>query len=192
MSARTRERATYQDVIDAPENMVAELIDGELFLSPRPRWKHSRISSRLGMIIGPPYERGQGGPGGWIIVDEPELHLDAHVLVPDMAGWRVERVSYEPLKVGMDIPPDWVCEVLSPSTGRLDRAKKLPIFAMYGVSYAWLIHPLERTLTAFRLENGRWSIIATHAGEDKVAIEPFTEVTLDLTELWGPDDPPSE
>lgn len=179
--------ATYQDVIDAPEDMVAELIGGELFLQPRAAMRHAEAASVLGMMIGPPFRLGRGGPGGWWIQHEPELHIGEDVLVPDLAGWRRD------LSPGFEVelqaayattPPQWVCEVLSPSTQGKDRIKKLPLYAAHGVSHAWLLDPLARSLEVFRLEHGRWSVLSTHAGAVSVRAEPFDAVEVDLGELW--------
>jgi Uma2 family endonuclease len=178
-------RATYEEVLSAPPNRVAELIHGVLHIQPRPGGPHARAATVLGEELGPPFNRGRGGPGGWILLDEPELHLGEHVVVPDLAGWRRERMP-----VIRDVPfftlaPDWVCEVLSKSTTKTDRAEKLPIYAEHGVPHAWLVDPLARTLDALRLENGRWSIIATHADDARVRIEPFDSIELELGALWA-------
>ncbi|MCA9551866.1 MAG: Uma2 family endonuclease, partial [Myxococcales bacterium] len=147
-----RRSATYQDVLDAPEHMVAELIEGELYLQPRPAQPHAEAASVLAMLLGPPFRLGRGGPGGWRIQYEPELHLGAHVLVPDLAGWQVEAVPEVDLtKAFVEASPQWICEVLSPSTRRIDRIKKLPIYAEHGVAHAWLLDPLARTLEVYRL-----------------------------------------
>ena len=122
-------RATYEDVLNAPENKVAEILDGELFLSPRPAPRHAAAASSLGGRVGGPFDGGIGGPGGWWILDEPELHFGEHVLVPDLAGWRRERMPAIPDVAFFTLAPDWVCEVLSPSTARIDRGEKLPIYA---------------------------------------------------------------
>src|SRR3954471_19359258 len=144
MKARITHRATYADLEKVPENMVAELIDGDLYTSPRPAGPHADTSSVLGMLIGFPYRLGRGGPGGWWIVDEPEVHLDidVEVLVPDLAGWRRERMPQIPKDHRFIIPPDWVCEVLSPSTARIDRGKKMRIYAEHGVPWMWILDPL--------------------------------------------------
>ena len=138
MTARFRTKATYEDVINAPDHLIAELIDGDLFTSPRPRLRHSNVASTVHLMLGP-LQRGPGGPGGWIFLFEPELHLGENVLVPDLAGWRRERMNEVPDAAAAELPPDWVCEVLSRSTVRLDRELKLPIYARYGVPHVWLI-----------------------------------------------------
>ncbi len=179
-------RATYQDVLDAPEHKVAEIVDGELFLTSRPRGGHSVVSSALGDELGPPFKRGRGGPGGWIILDEPELHLGDDICVPDLGGWRRETMSgVERDAAFITTVPDWVCEVLSPITERLDRARKLPIYAATGVSHAWLVHPIHRTLEVLRLHEGRWLTLAVHRDDQRVRAEPFDAIELDLAVLWA-------
>jgi Uma2 family endonuclease len=186
MTARIREQATYEDLVNLPENMVGEIIEGELFASPRPGGPHARFASVLGMDIGPAYDRGRGGPGGWWIIDEPELHLGRSVLVPDLAGWRRERMPRVPQDHVFSISPDWICEVLSPSTSRLDRAKKMPIYARHEVMYAWLVDPVDQYLEVRRLEGEKWVEVGTFSGSEKVRAEPFPEVELDLESIWGP------
>jgi Uma2 family endonuclease len=180
--------ASYQDVVDAPELMVAELIDGDMYAWPRPGGPHARVSSALGMDIGTPYDRGHGGPGGWWILFEPELHLGEQVLVPDLAGWRRERMPEIPGDQRFIISPDWVCEVLSPSTARIDRGKKIRIYAEHGVPWMWLIDPLTRIFEVFALVDTRWSLVASYTGEDVLRAEPFPEAEIDLGSIWGPDE----
>jgi Uma2 family endonuclease len=185
MESPKKKRATYQDVIDAPPTMVAEIINGELRLTSRPRLPGATAASALGNELGPPFWRGRGGPGGWIILDEPELHLADEILVPDLAGWRRERLPIIPDEAFITVPPDWVCEVLSKSTHRTDRAEKMPLYASFGVAYAWLVNPRDRTLEAYRLENGRWLQLAVHKDDERVRIEPFGAIELDLSVLWA-------
>ncbi len=177
-------RATYEDVLNAPENKVAEILDGELFLSPRPDFRHGVASFRLGYVIGAPFDRGHGGPGGWWILDQPELHLGEHVAVPDIAGWRRERVPTIPDEAYFPLAPDWACEVLSPATERIDRARKLRIYAEAGVLHLWFVNPVERTLEVMRLRDGAWTIVAVHSESDVVRAEPFEAVELELSTLW--------
>jgi Uma2 family endonuclease len=186
-------RATYQDVLDAPEHKVAEIVDGELFLSPRPARPHSRAATALGGVLVPPFDFGSGGPGGWLIDYEPELHLGDDIVVPDLGGWRREHKLEEPNEAFYVQAPDWVCEVLSPSTEQLDRTRKLRVYAREGVQHVWLVHPRWRTLEIFRLHEGTWMLVATHAGESVVRAEPFDAIDLDLSLLWrdSPFPPPS-
>ncbi|MEW5982928.1 MAG: Uma2 family endonuclease [Acidobacteriota bacterium] len=176
--------ATYEDLAALPDTMVAEIVDGELHASPRPALPHARAYSALGVLVGGPYDHGIGGPGGWWILDEPELHLGPDVLVPDLAGWRRSRMPNVPDAPFSSVAPDWVCEVLSPSTTALDRKQKLAIYAREQVAHAWLVDPAARTLEILRLEHGRWSILDVHAGSAVVRAEPFSEVDLDLAALW--------
>ena len=180
---RGLKRATYDDVLAAPENKVAEILDGELFLSPRPASRHLLASSRLGGAL-VPFEDGQGGPGGWWILDEPELHFGEDVVVPDLGGWRRERLPAIPDTAFFSLAPDWVCEVLSPATERVDRGRKLRIYAPAGVAHAWLVNPLERTVEVLRLRDGAWTIVAVCGGSDAVRIEPFEAIELALGRLW--------
>ncbi len=182
-------RATYEDVLNAPENKVAEILDGELFLSPRPAPRHAVASSRLGMVLGP-FDEGPGGPGGWWILDEPELHFVEQVVVPDLAAWRRERLPAMPEEAFFSLAPDWICEVLSPSTGRIDRGRKLRIYAEAGVAHAWFVNPLERTLEVLRLREGAWTIVAVCSDSDAVRVEPFEAIELELGRLWA--DPPTQ
>ena len=177
--------ATYADLEQLPPNMVAEIVDDELWASPRPAPRHSRAWARLTSRIEPAFDEGRGGPGGWIILGEPEIHLGKQVLVPDLAGWRRSRLPRLPATAHIAVAPDWVCEVISPSTARLDRAKKLGIYARESVQYAWLVDPLALTVEVLRLEGGRWTIIATHADDAVVRIEPFEEIEIDIGALWG-------
>jgi len=185
MSDPAKRRATYQDILDAPEHMVAEILNGELYLSPRPGAPHAAAHSALGFLLGPPFMFGNGGPGGWVILFEPELHLGQDVVVPDLAGWRCERMPQVPEDAAFTTPPDWVCEILSRSTETIDRAEKLPIYAEAGVKHAWLASAGRRTLEVLRLEQGKWLIVAIHRGDVRVRAEPFDAIELDLALLWA-------
>jgi Uma2 family endonuclease len=186
MADPAKRRATYEDVLNAPEHLVAELIDGELELSPRPAKPHAAAATALGEELGPPFKRGRGGPGGWIILDEPELHLSADVLVPDLAGWRRERMPVmTTTEAYFTLAPDWACEVVSPSTAARDRARKLPAYAREGVRHVWLVDPLQRTLEVLRLQDRNWVIVAVHEGGEMVRAEPFDAIELDLGILWA-------
>jgi Uma2 family endonuclease len=186
MAARVREHATYEDLIRLPENMVGELIEGELYASPRPAGPHTLAASASGGLLIPPFQFGINGPGGWWILHEPEVHFGANVLVPDLAGWRKERMPHIPKNHIFSIPPDWVCEVTSPSSGRIDRLKKMPLYARDEVQYAWIVEPEQQTLEAYRLQGPGWYLIGTYGEEPIARIEPFDAVEINLTLLWGP------
>jgi Uma2 family endonuclease len=185
MADPARKRATYEDVVAAPAHVVAELIHGVLHTHPRPASPHAAAASALGEELGPPFKRGRGGPGGWILLDEPELHLGEHVLVPDLAGWRRARMPTIRQAPYFTLAPDWVCEVLSESTTKIDKTEKLPIYAEHRVSHAWLVDPILRTLEVLRLEDGRWSILATYGDDARVRAEPFEAIELELGVLWA-------
>lgn len=177
--------ATYEDLEKVPDICVAEIVDGELHANPRPAPRHAVASSSIAALVGVPFHHGRGGPGGWWILGEPELHFGKNVLVPDVAGWRRERMPGIPSTAYFTVPPDWICEVLSPSTASLDRVKKLAIYAREGVAFAWLVDPVARMLEVLRLEAGRWTLLAAHAGTEAVRAEPFVEIDLKLASLWA-------
>jgi Uma2 family endonuclease len=177
--------ATYADLEALPPHVVGEIIAGELYASPRPAAPHVVAASRLGGELLGPFDRGRDGPGGWIILFEPELHLGGDVLVPDFAGWRRERMPQPPRTAAFTLAPDWLCEVLSPSTAVLDRAVKLPVYAREGVRHVWLVDPELRTLEVFRLDGEKYTLLATHAGKSNVRAEPFEALELELAYLWG-------
>lgn len=181
--------ATYQDVLDAPPNMVAEIARGRLHLQPRPAPRHARAASILGSELIGPFDRGRGGPGGWWILFEPELHLGPDILVPDIAGWRRETLPAIPDGAFFEAAPDWVCEVLSPGTRRLDLTEKRAIYGASGIGHLWLVDPLARTLEAFALEafaleDSRWVLAASVADDAEVALAPFAAVSVPLAALW--------
>lgn len=189
LPAHGRRPATYDDLLAVPDHLVAEILDGDLHTSPRPAPRHAQATSGLTIDLGGPFDRGRGGPGGWHILAEPELHLGDDVVVPDLAGWRRTRLTELPEQAFFTQAPDWVCETLSPSTERIDRGKKLAIYAREGVAHLWLLNPVAETLEAYRLEQGRWTLLVTHAGDVAARIEPFDAVELELWRLWGRSEP---
>jgi Uma2 family endonuclease len=185
-SALTQKKpATYADLEALPSHLVGEIIDGELIASPRPALLHAVAASRLGIEVGGPFDRGKGGPGGWIILDEPELHIIGQVLVPDLAGWRRERMPEVPDAGASELAPDWVCEVLSPGTAKIDRARKMRHYAAASVRHVWLVDPLATTLEIYRLDSEGWRLVETHAGDVAIRPEPFDAVELQLSSLWS-------
>jgi Uma2 family endonuclease len=184
VARRTPAPATYADIEALPPNMVGEIVQGVLYANPRPASPHARASSRLGGTLDGPFDRGRGGPGGWVILDEPELHLDDDVLVPDLAGWRRERMPAMPETAFFTLAPDWACEVLSPSTTKLDRTAKLPVYARERVGHVWLIDPLAKTLEIYRLDGDTYRLVGTHAEDASVRAEPFDAIEIELGALW--------
>jgi Uma2 family endonuclease len=180
------ELSPYERLLALPDNLVGEIIGGELYTQARPSGRHGTAELGLGATLLFPFQRGKDGPGGWWIVPEPELHFirDTEVVVPDLAGWRRERMPAIPEGHRFEVVPDWVCEILSPGTIKKDRALKLPLYARYGVAYIWLMDPLERTLEAYELRKGSWLLLATLKDDDPVGIAPFAAVTFSLGDLW--------
>lgn len=177
-------RATYQDVIDAPRSQVAEIVAGTLHTHPRPAPLHAIAASHLGDELTSPFGKGRGGPGGWWILDEPELHLAEDILVPDLAGWRRERMPEYPDVKFFTLAPDWVCEILSPSTRAIDQGLKRAIYAREGVTWLWFVDPDAHTLEAFELHNGQWLLLDTLTENDPVSLPPFDAISFSLGDLW--------
>lgn len=185
MAELTRKLATYEDLYKIPENMIGEIIDGELVATPRPSPQHSNVAASLGGELVPPYRFGRGGPGGWIILFEPEIKFsERDLLVPDFAGWRKERFPEWPRENWFSVAPDWICEILSPSTARSDRIEKMAAHARHEVLHLWLIDPRYKTLEVFRLLSGQWVKLGGFAENDKVRAEPFQEIEIELSGLW--------
>ena len=186
MAEAAKRRVTYDDLLAVPARFIAEIIHGQLVTQPRPASRHARASSWLGAELHEPFERGRrGGPGGWILLDEPELHLQEDVLVPDLAGWRRERMPELPDTAAFVLAPDWVCEVLSPHTSASDRADKMPIYARESVAHIWIIDPLAHTLEAYRLDGSNWKLLGTWRDDAVVQVEPFDAFNLELAGLWA-------
>jgi Uma2 family endonuclease len=177
----------YQQLIDLPEHVTGEILAGQLYAQPRPSGRHGLAERGLSIDLGGPFDFGRGGPGGWWIIPEPEVHFirDEEVAVPDLAGWRRERMPAIPDDHRFEVVPDWLCEILSPSTAKKDRATKLPIYAQYGVAHVWLVDPLARTLEAFELHKGHWLLLATLKDDDAVSLPPFDAISFSLADLWA-------
>lgn len=183
MGEPVQRRATYEDLLAAPAHCIAQLVDGELHVQPRPAGPHAVASSGLGTDLANPFQRGRGGPGGWIILDEPELHFGQDVVVPDLAGWRAENPP-ELEAAYFTVAPTWVCEVLSPRSAQIDRGPKADLYARVGVEYMWLADPEENLIEAFQLREGAWLRMGAWFGETKARIPPFDAVELELGPLW--------
>ena len=182
-----RRKATYEDLLKVPDTMVAEILDGELYATPRPASPHARAASGIGSDLWGSFDRppnGPGQPGGWWILFEPEMHLGPDVVVPDVAGWRREKMPVLPNVAAFTQPPDWACEVVSPTTAAADRVRKMRIYAREEVGHLWLAEPLAKTLEVYRLENGRWVVVSTHTGGEHVRAEPFAAVELEISRWW--------
>ena len=179
-------RASYQDVLAAPEHLVAEIVDGVLHTHPRPAPLHAYAYASLGAKLGNLFGSGggNGAVGGWLIFLEPELHLEKDILVPDVADWRRERMPAPPDTSYFTVAPDWVCEILSPSTRALDRGAKRDIYAREGIAHLWFVDPEAQTLEVFELRDGHWTLFETATGEAEVAPPPFGAAPFKLGDLW--------
>jgi Uma2 family endonuclease len=177
----------YEAIEALPEGITGEILHGQLHTQPRPAMRHAVAASNLGATLIGPYSRGRGGPGGWWIVDEPELHFvrDTEILVPDLAGWRRERMPEIPSDQRCEVVPDWICEVLSPATRSKDREIKMPLYARYGVAHAWIIDPGLETLEAYELRGAEWAPPAVYGTEDTVASAPFEAAAFRVADLWS-------
>jgi Uma2 family endonuclease len=186
MNSPARRLATSEDLFNLPEHLIGEILHGQLITQPRPAPRHARSASIIGGELMSPFDLGRGGPGGWWILDEPEVHLGPHILVPDLAGWRRARMPVFPETAYFTLAPDWVCEVLSPGTARTDRVVKMPIYAAQGAAWLWLVDPDQRTLEVYRLLEGHWLLELTALQDDEVAAPPFAEHRFSLADLWVP------
>ena len=186
MTAPARKRANYDDLLALPAHVIGEILGGQLSALPRPKARHAAAASTLGEELGPPFRRGRGGPGGWLFLDEPELHLGEDIVVPDLAGWRRERMPELADVAFLELSPDWICEVLSPSTARADRVTKRRIYARESVRHYWIVDPDAKTLEVGRLDEGSYRIVLSASEDDKIRAEPFDAIEIDLALLWSP------
>ncbi len=185
MSSAAPGRAGYADVLASPPGVVAEVVDGVLYQSPRPAIPHAAAAAALGEELGPPFKRAKGGPGGWIILDEPEIHLAADIVVPDLGGWRRTTLPVLPDDAYLTVAPDWVCEVASPSTRALDRGRKLDVYQRERVSHVWFVEPLDKFLEVLELDGASYRIVQRASGNEPVRLRPFDAIELDLAALWA-------
>lgn len=186
MATRSPKVATYADLQDLPPEVTGQILAGELFVMPRPGSGHALCTSVLGGDLNGAFQRGRGGPGGWWLLDEPELHLGPDVIVPDLAGWRRERMHEIEERPFFTLAPDWVCEVLSPSSVRIDRVKKPRIYVREAVRWMWLVDPAACTLEVFELDGESYRMIASFEATDRVPAKPFEALELELGALWLP------
>lgn len=192
MAEAARKKATYEDLCNIPENLTGEIINGELIVTPKPAPRHALAAVALGSKVSPRYHFGEGGgPGGWIILSEVEIMFGENLLVPDWSGWRKEHFPGWPENNWFSKAPDWICEIISPSTVGNDKIRKMDIYARFEVSYYWLVDPRDRTLETFMLKSGIWARIGAFIGHDKVKTEPFSELEFDLGSFWTEESPKS-
>ena len=192
MNQPVRRAATYADIEALPPNVVGEILFGALETHPRPAPRHGIAALSLGAELAGAFQRGRGGPGGWIFMDEPELHFGPHVIVPDIAGWRRERLPQLPDTAWIETPPDWVCEVTSPATERRDRGSKRRIYAEAGVPHYWIVNPTLRLLEAYSLTGQNWLLLASLRDDEEVSVPPFDAISFSLGQLWPYDTPAAD
>jgi Uma2 family endonuclease len=177
--------ATLADLESLPEHLRGEIIDGMLYVFPRPRAPHADVEADVVDALRGPFQKGRGGPGGWWILPEPGIQLPrAPEFVPDVAGWRRERLARPPADGPITVVPDWICEILSPTTRGYDLIVKRRFYADIGVGHLWYVDLEARALMVSRLENGHWVELGVHGVGEKVRAEPFDAVEIDLATWW--------
>lgn len=176
--------ATYKDLFEVPDHLIAEILEGDLWVSPHPAPRHSHTAVMLTVALVPPFQQGNGGPGGWQFLYEPELHLAGDVLVPDLAGWRCQRQVKLMERAHITAAPDWVCEIISKSTEKIDRGLKQRCYARHGVRYVWFADPVKQTLEVMKLAAGTWVRLLALKADAVAAAEPFEAVPFPLTQIW--------
>ena len=185
MGKPAQRESTYEELLRVPEHLVAEILNGKLHTHPRPAPRHAVSAAAIGGELYGPFHKGSGGPGGWWILTEPELHLARQVMVPNLAGWLRERMPEIPDLAWFELTPDWVCEILSPATAQTDRSIKMLLYAEHGVGHLWLVDPALHTLEAYELGNAGWTLVATLKEDDTVSLPPFAEIGFPLSALWA-------
>ena len=187
MTKPSAKAPTLADLDALPPGVVGEIIEGVLYTMTKPRARHQRTGLEIGSGLLGPFDHGRGGPGGWWIITEPGIELpNTPEISPDVAGWRRERMPEMPIDEPIRVVPDWVCEILSPTTRRHDLLRKLPYYARVAVPFLWLVDIEARVLTAHRLDGSDWRIIGTYSDETEVRIPPFDAVPLNVTDWWPP------
>lgn len=182
--------ATYDDLLAIPEDVKAEILGGELVTQPSPSFSHVKVQGGMSHYLGGPFDFDHDGPDGWWIVCEIDVRLSPHDIVrPDVVGWRRSRLSSPHGMRPVDVVPDWICEVLSPSTTKHDRFHKFRLYARHGVPYYWLVDPVARLLEANALDGGQWKNIGVFDETARARIPPFEAVELPVGRLFLPAPP---
>jgi Uma2 family endonuclease len=175
----------YEELLALPEDVVGELMDGELVVTPRPPALAASAKHALSAELARATVEAAGRHGWWIF-DEAKLRLGMNILVPDLTGWRRQRMPKRSEKKYFELAPDWACEVLSPPTAVIDRTRKLRIYASHGLCWLWVVDPPHRTVEVLWLEGDEWVVVCAFGGDDKVHIPPFDGVEIALASLWQP------
>jgi Uma2 family endonuclease len=164
----------HEELRTLPHYLVGEALEGVIYVSSPPIARRKRLTTLLGRA-----------PKGWWWTPEPRLLLEEDLLVPDLAGWKAGRPATQAPGAFIDRVPEWICEVLTPATARLDLGTKLPRYARAGIQHAWVVNPVHRALEVFRQEQGRWILKQAFAGEERVRAEPFESLDFPLTPFWA-------
>jgi Uma2 family endonuclease len=201
-AAPKKKLATYEDLLALPDGVKAELIDGEIIIHsssdprvaalPAPLPEHSRVQGGLRRFLGGPFDDddGFGGVGGWWILAEVEIRLGGQIVRPDVAGWRRERLASPWGLRPIEIIPDWICEVVSPSNASHDRVTKKHLYAKHGIAHYWIADTEEVTLETFTLHDAVWTASGAFTRGGVARIEPFEAIELDVGRLFPPPAPP--
>jgi Uma2 family endonuclease len=188
MAEPARRPATWEELLATPDDgRIYEVLAGNLEAQPRPRPSHGRTQALLAGELSGPFDRGRGGPGGWWLVIEPDVELDAHnIVAPDIAGWRRERMPVFTDERPIAVRPDWICEVVSPSNRRRDRGPKADLYQRVGVPHYWILDSEERTLEAFENRSAAWVRLGAWSDGDSARIPPFDAISLEVGGLFTP------
>ena len=171
------------DDLAVSEDERVELINGDIVQRPMARSDHGIVQSRASVELGP-IDR-KTGPDGWWIITEVSVAYELHQCpTHDIAGWRKPRMPERPTGV-IDIPPDWVCEIVSPGHERKDTLTLFLLLQRHKVPFYWLIWPEDRVLIAHQLDGDNYRVVRTIAGETRARIPPFDEIELDLSYILG-------
>ena len=184
--------ATYDDLAALPEDVKAEVVRGALEVSPAPLPRHARVQRTLGRVVGGAFDDddGEGGPGGWWILPEVDVRLTRHDIVrPDVAGWRRERLPDPGDLRPIDVVPDGICEITSPSNARRDRVDKARLYLEAGVPFYWIVDPETRVLEALVRDGARWVEAGRFSDGDVVRLAPFEAIEIKITRLFLPERP---
>jgi len=191
MTETVRKLATWDDLLATlDDGRTYEIIAGLMEALPRPRPGHGNAQALLSGEIVRPFQRGRGGPGGWWIIIEPDVELTTNdIIVPDLAGWKRDKVPEFPHDRPIRFVPDWICEVLSPTNQKRDRVVKANLYLTCGVMYYWILDVQERTLEAYSAKEGSWVRLGAWTDGDTSRIPPFDAIELEVEGLFPP--PPS-
>lgn len=189
MSDTAHRLATFADMATLEaEGRCIELVGGGIVDKASPSAAHADAQGALAALLRPRFHRQDGDepPGGWWILPEVDIAFGLHdVLRPDVAGWRRARVPVRPSSYPVDVSPDWVCEVLSPSTAHRDLGVKREIYHRHEVAHYWVVDVEKQILLVYRREPAGYTLVLSAGPGERVRAEPFDACSLDMDELFG-------